>query len=114
MKIANQLLLTFVINACWQIALIALFVALSGRLLQQSTARVKHALWVSGLLLCVAVPMLTSVASAIQLPVWGATPKQESIGELAELHRIDQTGAGITQLGRRKGVYYERPVQRLG
>jgi beta-lactamase regulating signal transducer with metallopeptidase domain/uncharacterized membrane protein YkoI len=98
MKIANQLLLTFVINACWQIALIALFVALSGRLLQQSTARAKHALWVSGLLLCVAVPMLTSVASAIQLPVWGATPKQESIGALADPLRTDQTGAGITQL----------------
>jgi len=65
MKIANQLLLTFVLNACWQIALIVLFVKLSDRPLRHSSARIKHALSVSGLVLCLTVPLLSSVVPAI-------------------------------------------------
>jgi len=66
MKIANQLLLTFVLNACWQITLIVLFFKLSDRLLRQSSARIKHALSVSGLVVCLAVPLLSSIAPAIE------------------------------------------------
>ncbi|HEY9501761.1 MAG TPA: M56 family metallopeptidase [Pyrinomonadaceae bacterium] len=95
MKIANQLLLTFVINACWQIALVVLFVSFGGRLLRLSSARVQHALWVSGLLLCFAVPLLTAVVPSLQWPPWEAAPSQSVIRELVDRQHLDQTVAGL-------------------
>lgn len=98
MKIANQLLLTFVINACWQIALIVSFAALSGRFLRQSSARFQHALWVSGLLLCLAVPLLTSVVPSIDWPVWETASQRATTAGPAYQQRFDETSGNLTQV----------------
>lgn len=59
MRIAAQLLLTFLLNASWQVALIVAFAALCDWLLRGTAARYRHALWISTLLLSLAVPALS-------------------------------------------------------
>jgi beta-lactamase regulating signal transducer with metallopeptidase domain/uncharacterized membrane protein YkoI len=96
MKIANQLLLTFVLNACWQIALIVLFVRLSDRLLRQSSARIKHVLSVSGLVLCLAVPLLSSIVPAIEWPGSRVAVQETTIGVLAGVP-VSEPAGNLTQ-----------------
>ena len=61
MRISSQLLLTFLLNSLWQIALIAGLAALGSWLLRDSVARYRHWLWVSALCLAVLVPVGTSL-----------------------------------------------------
>ena len=61
MRTINQLLLTFLLNSLWQIALIAGLAALGSWLLRNSVARYRHWLWVSALCLGFAVPVITSL-----------------------------------------------------
>jgi beta-lactamase regulating signal transducer with metallopeptidase domain len=56
----SQLLLTFLLNACWQIALIAALASLGSWLLRNSGARYQHWVWVSALCLAFLVPAFTS------------------------------------------------------
>src|SRR6185295_16322735 len=60
MRISSQLLLTFLLNAIWQVALIAALAALGSWLLRNSVARYRHWLWVSALCLAFLVPAVTS------------------------------------------------------
>ena len=60
MRTSSQLLLTFLLNACWQIALIAGLAALGSWLLRNSLARYRHWLWVSALCLAFIVPAFTA------------------------------------------------------
>jgi beta-lactamase regulating signal transducer with metallopeptidase domain len=60
MKTILQLLLTFLLNAAWQVAVITACAALGDRLLRGTGARYQHALWVSALLLSILVPVLSS------------------------------------------------------
>ena len=60
MRTASQLLLTFLLNACWQIALVAAFASLSSWLLRNSAARYRHWVWVAALFLALGVPITTS------------------------------------------------------
>ncbi len=59
MRTISQLLLTFLLNACWQIALITAVAALCARLLRGTTARHRHLLWVSALIFSFGLPALT-------------------------------------------------------
>lgn len=52
-----EIVLSFLLNAVWQIALITLIAAACSRLLSPAPARLRHALWVAALLLCVALPL---------------------------------------------------------
>ena len=61
MRTISQLLLTFLLNSLWQIALIAGLAALGSWLLRDSVARYRHWLWVSALCLAFAVPVTTSL-----------------------------------------------------
>src|SRR5262245_3910192 len=56
----NQLLLTFLLNACWQIALVAMAAALCGWLLRGTAARYRHLLWVIALVSSFCLPLLAS------------------------------------------------------
>src|ERR1043165_5452990 len=56
----SQLLLTFLLNACWQIALIAALASIGSWLLRNSGARYQHWLWVTALCLAFLVPAFTS------------------------------------------------------
>ena len=60
MRISSQLLLTFLLNAVWQVALIAGLTAFGSWLLRHSFARYRHWLWASALCLAFFVPALTA------------------------------------------------------
>ena len=60
MKISSQLLLTFLLNAFWQVALIAALAGFGSWLFRNSGARYRHWLWVSALCLAFLVPAITS------------------------------------------------------
>lgn len=61
MKLSSQLLLTFLLNAVWQIALIAALASLGAWLLRRSAMRYQHWLWVGALCLSLLVPAATAV-----------------------------------------------------
>jgi beta-lactamase regulating signal transducer with metallopeptidase domain len=60
MRTISQMLLTFLLNACWQIVLITLAAALCAWLLRGTAARYRHRLWVIALASSFAFPLLTS------------------------------------------------------
>src|SRR5689334_21313320 len=60
MRISSQLLLTFLLNACWQVALIGGLAAFGSWLLRNSVARYRHWLWASALCLAFFVPAFTA------------------------------------------------------
>lgn len=60
MERTSQVLLTCLLNACWQIALITTVAALCAWLLRETAARYRHLLWVAALALCFCLPVLTS------------------------------------------------------
>jgi beta-lactamase regulating signal transducer with metallopeptidase domain/predicted transcriptional regulator len=60
MRNSSQLLLTFLLNACWQIALVAALASFSSWLLRNSAARYRHWIWVAALLLSLGIPVTTS------------------------------------------------------
>ena len=64
----SQLLLTFLLNACWQIALIAALASLGSWLLRNSVARYQHWVWVSALCLAFLVPAFTSSQTLFDAP----------------------------------------------
>ena len=60
MKLSSQLLLTFLLNACWQILLVTSFASLGSWLLRNSFARYRHLVWATVLCLGFSVPAFTS------------------------------------------------------
>ena len=66
MTTSSQLLLTFLLNAVWQIALIAALASLGAWLLRRSSMRFQHWLWVAALCLSALVPMMTALRALPQ------------------------------------------------
>jgi len=60
MKLSSQLLLTFLLNACWQILVITSFASIGSWLLRNSFARYRHLVWATALCLAFFVPAFTS------------------------------------------------------
>jgi beta-lactamase regulating signal transducer with metallopeptidase domain/uncharacterized membrane protein YkoI len=60
---SSQLLLTFLLNAVWQIALIAALASVGAWLLRRSTVRFQPWVWVAALFLSLLVPVVTAVRS---------------------------------------------------
>src|ERR1041385_8639273 len=60
MRLSSQLLLTFLLNACWQILVVTTFAAIGSWLLRNSFARYRHFVWASALCLAFCVPAFTS------------------------------------------------------
>ena len=60
MRMSNEVLLTFLLNAVWQVALIAALAAAGSWLLRNALARYHHWVWVSALCLAFIVPTVTS------------------------------------------------------
>ncbi len=94
MRISSQLLLTFLLNAFWQVALIAALAALGSLLLRKTSARYQHWLWVSALCLAFLIPALTSMRtlfdtvipsnSAVPLVTESISPfSQEAVSDLS-------------------------------
>jgi len=84
MRLSSQLLLTFLLNACWQILLITTFASLGSWLLRHSFARYRHWVWAAALCLAFCVPAFTSsqaffdndtlTNSPITFETWGMSP----------------------------------------
>jgi TonB family protein len=64
MKTTSEVLLTFLLNAFWQIALIAAAAAFGDWLLRRTLVRYRHFLWVAALGLSLVLPLVTSVRPA--------------------------------------------------
>ncbi len=62
----KTMLLNFLLNAIWQIALVAALAGLGAWLLRSSSARYRHWLWVSALWLALFVPAATAIRAYIQ------------------------------------------------
>ena len=58
MRTSSELLLTFLLNAVWQIALIGALASFGVWLLRRSAARYQHWLWVAALCLSLVVPVV--------------------------------------------------------
>lgn len=56
MRTISQLLLNFLLNACWQLALIAAVASGCSWLLRHSVARQRHLLWVAALIMSLSLP----------------------------------------------------------
>jgi HEAT repeat protein/beta-lactamase regulating signal transducer with metallopeptidase domain len=85
----NEFALTFLLNAAWQMALVALAASACARLLRNAPARYRHALWVSALVLGVALPAwgqynFAGDATETLSPVHATTSLRESAA-----HRTD-------------------------
>lgn len=84
MSAINQLLLTFLLNTCWQIALVAAIASLCGWLIRGTATRYQHWLCVTALVLSIGLPLLSCslvirdefLAAAASIPV--------TIGGIAE------------------------------
>lgn len=87
MRIAAQLVLTFLLNASWQVALIALFATVCDWLLRGTAARYRHALWVCALLLCIGLSAL-SCAPLIKPLLISKQPPAERNSEPIVISRI--------------------------
>src|SRR5215813_8779570 len=74
MRTISQLLLTFLLNACWQIALIATVAALCARLLRGTTVRHQNLLWVTALAFSFGLPVLTC-APLLGGPLFSEPPR---------------------------------------
>ncbi len=68
MKVSAQLLLNFLFNGVWQIAVIALVAALADRFLR-STARLRHAVWVAAFVMALLLPLGSAISSLKTEPV---------------------------------------------
>jgi TonB family protein len=64
MSSLEQVLLTFLLNASWQVSLIVTFAVVCDWLLRGVAARYRHWLWVATLVACLALPAVTCVRFA--------------------------------------------------
>jgi hypothetical protein len=83
MRIANQLILSILLNACWQVALLTAFAALCSWLLRATAARYQHILWVATLLLSLSMPVVSAsqFISLVAAPWIQQTPTQQVVIE---------------------------------
>ena len=73
MRLSSQLLLTFLLNALWQIALIAAVASFGSWLLRNSVARYRHWVWATALCLAFLVPAFTSARTLLDEPTQTTT-----------------------------------------
>ena len=71
MRIAAEYFLSFLLNASWQVALVAVVASFADLLLRRTMARYRHWVWVAALALSLALPLLTSLRPLLK----NTTPK---------------------------------------
>ncbi len=100
MKTINEFLLTFLLNAFWQIALITAAAAFGDWLLRRTVVRYRHVLWVAALGLSLMLPLVTSVKSgrssgSASLPPQEIALEPIAIADLASAN--SQTSAAVAK-----------------
>ena len=91
MRTISQLLLTFLLNACWQIPLIAALASFCGWLLRRSAPRYRHVLWVAALFLSFLLPAITSSRILLDGIEAVTAPEQAVVIEQATVKPNDLT-----------------------
>ena len=81
MRTISQLLLTFLLNAGWQIPLIAALATLCAWLLRRSAVHYRHVVWVAALLLSFLLPVITSSRILVDQPPLAAVAQHAEVGE---------------------------------
>ena len=89
-ELISNAVLNYVVNATWQIAVIAAVAALGSLLLRNGPARYRHLLFLSALILCVLVPLLSMTprtpatqslqyapATGLQIPLGRVNPEPD-------------------------------------
>lgn len=81
MRTVSQFLLTFLLNASWQILLVAAMACLCDRILSGAAARYRHTVWVVALLLSLFLPAFSSAINFTAPPQISiaAAPTTESV-----------------------------------
>lgn len=82
MEMISQFLLTFLMNAVWQIGVIVLIACICQWLLRQTSARIQHLLWLVTLILAFGVPIFTSFGLASSLFLRPQTVPKTSVQPL--------------------------------
>jgi TonB family protein len=83
MKTISELLLTFLLNAFWQIALVAAAAALGDWLLRRTVVRYRHFLWVAALGLSLVLPLVAAVRSGSSRVPAALPPPQIALEPIA-------------------------------
>ena len=100
MRNSSQLLLTFLLNACWQIALVAALASFSSWLLRNSAARFRHWIWVAALLLSLGIPVTTSwqILTPANLTATAFQTNTTKQPEIQPLVTVNTAGAELRNL----------------
>ena len=100
MRNSSQLLLTFLLNACWQIALVAALASFSSWLLRNSAARFRHWIWVAALLLSLGIPVTTSwqILTPANLTATAFQTNTTEQPEIQPLVSVNTAGAELRNL----------------
>ena len=99
MRIAAEYFLSFMLNASWQVALVAVVASCGDLLLRKTMARYRHRVWVAALALSLALPLLTSLRPLLQSATLTATaPPIEAVAPVvvAEIPESNTTAAATT------------------
>jgi TonB family protein len=99
MRIAAEYFLSFLLNASWQVALVAVVASFADLLLRRTMARYRHRVWVAALMLSLALPLLTSLRPFLKnTAVTPAAPPIEAVAPavIAEIPDANITAATTT------------------
>ena len=91
MRTSSQLLLNFLLNAAWQIALIAALASLGAWLLRSSAARYRHWLWVGAFCLAFLVPAATAIRTSVETVTASTSIEPILVDEPIQLPSLDQS-----------------------
>src|SRR4029077_14353718 len=100
MRNSSQLLLTFLLNACWQIALVATLASFSSWLLRNSAARFRHWISVAALLLSLGIPVTSSwqILTPAHLTATAFQTNTTEQSEIQPLVSVNTAGAELRNL----------------
>ena len=92
MRTVSQFLLTFLLNASWQILLIAAMAGLCDRILSAASARYRHTVWVVTLFLTLFLPVFSSAANFTAPPHVSIAATSQTETEPVVITRISSLG----------------------
>ena len=99
MRIAAEYFLSFLLNASWQVAFVAVVASFADLLLRRTMARYRHWVWVAALVLSLALPLLTSMRPLLKNTTLTPTaPPIEAVAPVvvADIPESSTTAAAIT------------------
>lgn len=93
----SEFIVNFLLNSCWQIAVIVAVAAVLSRLLKNGPARYRHVLWIFALAASLVVPLLTATH---YVPEWISRTKITTVPSAVAPGRSDSIGSTVRFKGR--------------